>query len=82
MKNTTHALVENALKADKENFEVAYSDITVVELSKPRLDSWKLYVFMEDLDVSKYTFTIAPPNNPKFIEHFEKFLHTVLPDKV
>ena len=77
------ASAEKILKARKESLaDILRQDIAVVELLKPRLDSWKLRVFMEDLDTPKYTFTIAPPNNPRYVEDFEEFLKNALPDKL
>jgi len=74
--------LEDILKANVENFEIPYSDITVVEVKKPGFDSWKLRVFMGNLDLPEYTFTLAPLGHDQFIRDFKEFLHMVLPGKV
>lgn len=51
---------EDILKANVGSTEISYSDITVVEVLKPGFDTWKLRVFMGNLDLPEYTFTLAP----------------------
>lgn len=78
------ASAESILKANMENFEIPYSEIVVAEVSKRPFDTWKLCVFMGDLDVPEYTFTLAPIGSKwdRYISDFKGFLRTVLPDKV
>ena len=70
---------DELVKADPENFEIPYSDISAVELR-----DGILLVFGEDLDTPKHRFRIArkPTTSKKQEPDFEDFLRAVLPDKV
>jgi len=63
------------LKANKENFQIPYSDITVVEFTGKDLK-----VFIEDLDVPKYKFHVFIRD--RYEGDFMNLLSTILPDRV
>lgn len=63
------------MKANEENFEIHYSDITVVKVAGKDMK-----VFIGDLDVSKYKFHVFIRD--RYEEDFMKFLSTILPNKV
>jgi len=73
--------VEDTLKANPENFEIKYSDITVTEAT-PYVgpDYVLLRIFTESLDVPKYEFKIK--SSRRYFGDIEHLLQTVLPGKV
>jgi len=76
---------EGILKESPENFEIPYSDITVIELKKEGGGLIKeviwLHLFMGDLDAAKYKIMINV-NYKKYMGVIQDFVRAVLPDKV
>jgi hypothetical protein len=70
---------QSFLEADPENFEISYSDITVVEYEIIH-HKISLKIFMNDLDVPKYRFVLFMRESYK--GELKEFLNTVLPCKV
>jgi hypothetical protein len=74
---------EDILKADAENFEIPYSDITALEITGGRrfeTPGPHLEVYIGDLDTPKYRFRVCLKE--KYFSSFEEFLREILPEKV
>lgn len=81
MKKVSVERVHTYLAADERNFEVAYSDITLVEV-KPhgRYRAIDFDVYMGDSDVPKHKFSIVIKQ--QYYDDFIQFIQKVLPSKV
>ncbi len=81
MRDISAERVRAYLTADARNFELAYSDITVVE-TKPRgryrMIDFDIYV--GDLHAPKHEFSVAI--RQQYSDDFLRFIQTVLPGKV
>lgn len=73
--------IEDTLKADAENFEIPYSDITVVE-AKPCTgpDYVYLLIYMGSLHAPKYS--LAAKLSRRYFSSLQTLLETVLPGKL
>lgn len=73
---------ESMLNANADNFEISYSNIAAIKVESHVLESHRdLLIFTtEDLDVPKYTFSIMIRG--RYVNVFEEFLRTILPNKV
>lgn len=81
MQESSAKLIENGLKANPENFEIIYSDITVVEaIPNPSPAYIRLHIFIESLDTPRYEFNIK--SSRQYFNDIQKFLETVLPGKI
>jgi len=74
--------VENMLKADAENLEIPYSEISSVEMKSPfGVGHRDLLIFTnENWDSPKYSFSIMIRDRYRSV--FEEFLRTILPGKM
>jgi len=81
MRDNSAELVRAYLTADTRNFEIAYSDITVVE-TKPRGRHRMIDfdIYMGDLDTPKHKFSVAIKQ--QYSNDFLQFIQKVLPGKV
>ena len=70
--------IESILKADKKNFEIPYTEITKVEMKKPRALSVYIRIFTH---TKKYKFKFLNPGKKEFDAH-ESLVRSVLPDKL
>jgi hypothetical protein len=73
--------VGDMLKANAKNFEISYSDVTVVE-ARPKFgpDVVNLRIYMGNLDIPKYMFILRMSR--RYFDEFKTLLETVLPGKV
>lgn len=68
----------NLLKENPKNFSMLYDEIDKIKLVKRRIDTWKVCVFLGDLDIPKYSFSVAPmgQHGDEYLEIFEPFIRS------
>lgn len=74
----------NVLKENPKNFSMNYDEIDKVKIVKRNIDTWKLCIYIGDLETPKYSFGFAPMSRDakSYVESFETFIHSFFSDNV
>jgi hypothetical protein len=74
---------QDILKADAENFEIPYSDITALEVTQARIPEARgfyLEIYIGELNAPKHRIRVCLKE--KYFGAFREFLRAILPEKV